>query len=359
MAGLHPIKDTNDLYTYLYAALQLEHATIPVYLTALYSIHPGTNIDAVQIIRVAAVEEMLHLTLSANILNAVGGKVDLTKPDFIPTFPTRLPDGEKDFEINRYAFSRKALDMFLQIERPASTKKDNLLASGNALIKRAQGQITLLPTVKSDDGEELHYYSIGEFYHAIEEALERFCKKDGEENVFCGSNDKQITSEYYYSGGGEIIPVYDLKSAKAAIKLITEQGEGFIGEIFDSEKEIAHYYRFQQLSMEQYYSKDDQPNQPTGNVIEVDWKAAYPIKDNVSLEDLPKGSEVYTAAVEFNKAYKSFLAELTKAFNGKPEELLLAVGNMFHIKNKAIELVRNPIPNSEYHAAPTFEVDKV
>ncbi len=32
---------------YLHAAMQLEHATIPPYLTALYSIHPGTNSDAV------------------------------------------------------------------------------------------------------------------------------------------------------------------------------------------------------------------------------------------------------------------------------------------------------------------------
>ena len=32
--------------------------------------------------------------------------------------------------------------------------------------------------------------------------------------------------EYYYSGGGELIAVTDLESARAAIRLISEQGEG-------------------------------------------------------------------------------------------------------------------------------------
>ena len=40
------ITTVEELQRYLYAAMQLEHATIPPYLTALYSIHPGTNSDA-------------------------------------------------------------------------------------------------------------------------------------------------------------------------------------------------------------------------------------------------------------------------------------------------------------------------
>jgi hypothetical protein len=54
--------------------MKVEHATIPPYLLALYSIHPGTNLDATQVLRVAVVEEMLHFTFGANLLNAVGGK---------------------------------------------------------------------------------------------------------------------------------------------------------------------------------------------------------------------------------------------------------------------------------------------
>ena len=45
-----PIQSLEDLRAYLVVAMQIEHATIPPYLTALYSIHPGTNSEAVEVI---------------------------------------------------------------------------------------------------------------------------------------------------------------------------------------------------------------------------------------------------------------------------------------------------------------------
>ena len=94
------IHDRDDLISYLRTAMVLEHATIPTYLTAYYSIKSTTNSDAAHIIRVVATEEMLHLTLVANVLNAIGGTPDLTSPGFVPSFPTYLPDGEDDFTID-------------------------------------------------------------------------------------------------------------------------------------------------------------------------------------------------------------------------------------------------------------------
>ena len=113
------ITTIGELHDYLYRGLQLEHATIPVYLTALYSLHPESNSDAWHILRVVAIEEMLHLTLAANVMNAVGGEPDLTKKGFVPTYPTRLPDGETDFLVDLQPFSEQAIDTFLQIERPS------------------------------------------------------------------------------------------------------------------------------------------------------------------------------------------------------------------------------------------------
>ena len=99
------ITTIGELHDYLYRGLQLEHATIPVYLTALYSLHPETNADAWHILRVVAIEEMLHLTLVANVMNATGGQPHLTKQGFVPTYPTRLPDGETDFLVDLQPFS--------------------------------------------------------------------------------------------------------------------------------------------------------------------------------------------------------------------------------------------------------------
>ena len=197
--SLTQINSIQTLHEYLYAAIQLEHATIPTYLTTLYSIHPGTNLDAVQVLRVIAVEEMLHMTLSANMLNAVGGKVDLTQPGFVPNFPTYLPNGETDFEVSLQKFSPDALETFLKIERPAKLESEE-----KRFVKRARHAKHLLPTFKSETGEYMHFYSIGEFYHFIELGMEHLCREFGEAKVFIGDPSRQITPEYYYSGGGEI-----------------------------------------------------------------------------------------------------------------------------------------------------------
>ncbi len=66
------IKTVDNLHYYLKQAMMIEHATLPPYITALYSMKPGTNIEAFHILRAVAVEEMLHLTLAANVFNAVG-----------------------------------------------------------------------------------------------------------------------------------------------------------------------------------------------------------------------------------------------------------------------------------------------
>ena len=118
------ITTLEDLRHYLYLAMQIEHATIPPYLLAIYSIHPMTNSDATHILRVVVVEEMLHLTLAANILNAVGGEPDLTVPGFVPNYPAFLPTGATDFQVDLQAFSEAAVDTFLKIERPPKPAKE-------------------------------------------------------------------------------------------------------------------------------------------------------------------------------------------------------------------------------------------
>ncbi|MDB6056491.1 MAG: hypothetical protein JWO95_335, partial [Verrucomicrobiales bacterium] len=120
-----PIQKREDLQKYLQVAMQLEHATIPPYLTALYSINPepeNRNGACSDIIRAVVVEEMLHLTLAANLLNAIGGAPDLNAPGFVPKYPAYLPDGEKDFRVALQRFSKKAVETFLQIERPTPVR---------------------------------------------------------------------------------------------------------------------------------------------------------------------------------------------------------------------------------------------
>ena len=349
--ALHTVKDIDGLKQHIYAALQLEHATLPPYLTALYSLHPGTNTEAFHVIRTVAVEEMLHLTLAANLMNAVGGKVDLTAPGFVPQYPAYLPDGEEDFQVDCAGFSRSTIETFLKIERPAE-----LIEGAPRTVNRTGREGTVHASWVDKDGEE-HFHSIGEFYKAIALGLEHLHKEHGDA-LFCGDPARQITSDYYYSGGGEIIAVTDLESALAAIDLIGEQGEGVTNHIFDEEGEIAHYYRFQQLLLGRFYREGDEPNAPTGGVLEVDWDAAYPIRKNARLSDYPEGSAIRAQAEAFDRRYAEFLKFLTAAFDGKPEMFIPAIGGMFELKELFAQLIRQPLDDEgTLFAAPAFDIE--
>ncbi|MBX5270307.1 hypothetical protein HJB99_16805 [Rhizobium sp. NLR17b] len=352
----YSIKTLDELKEFLFRAMQLEHATIPPYLTALYSIKPGVNQDATQVLRVIVVEEMLHLTIAANILNAIGGKPDLVRPDFVASYPAALPDGETDFKVGIQAFGREALAAFLKIERPAR-RPEHLIGKGLIHRKTPPG-ITALGSHPRH--EDFHFYSIGEFYSTIEEGI-KYLEAEAHgagTTIFTGDRSRQITSEYYYSGGGELFPVTDLKSALEAIELIIEQGEGDGGGIYDDDDhELAHYYRFEELVKGRYYQKGDQPGHPTGPHLQVDWEGAYPIKENLKVADIFEGSELREAAIAFNTRYGEFLQLLTRAYNGQPSLLLEAVPMMFEFRNMILELIRNPLPKHPgKNGSPTYEI---
>src|ERR1700743_2719560 len=72
--GKNPIDTPGKLRQHLQTAIKIELATIPPYLCALWSIQDGNNSVVPGIIRSVVMEEMLHLSMAANLLNAVGGK---------------------------------------------------------------------------------------------------------------------------------------------------------------------------------------------------------------------------------------------------------------------------------------------
>lgn len=349
--SLYKIRDLESLHRHVYAAMQLEHATIPLYLTALYSIVPGKNSEGFHILRAVAVEEMLHLTLVCNLMNAIGGRPDLTMPGFTPNYPAYLPDGEEDFLAGLQRFSPEAIETFLKIERPASLKENDT----NKRHRTPKG--SMLSAGHTGDADEEHFFSIGEFYKAIENGLDDLYAEMGDA-LFSGDQALQVGPEYYYSGGGGLIKVTDMASAKAALDLIAEQGEGVTGHIFDEDGEIAHYYRFQQLLLGRFYREGDEPDHPTGGEVEVDWTAVYPIKPNAKVADFPEESEVRAAAEAFNAGYGRYLGLLTRAFAGEPNLLVDAVGDMFRLKDLTYQLMRQPIGDgSEFNASPTFEIN--
>ena len=104
----------------LQTALQLEHATIPPYLTALASIKNSYNLEIQGILKAIVIQEMMHMTLVANILNAIGGKPSLYSKDFIPQYPSRLPGGvQPDLVVPIEKVSLGQIrNIFMKIEQP-------------------------------------------------------------------------------------------------------------------------------------------------------------------------------------------------------------------------------------------------
>ncbi|WP_254446947.1 ferritin-like protein [Dolichospermum sp. UHCC 0259] len=306
--SLELITTVEDLHYYLIQGLMIEHATLPPYLTALYSLKPGSNLEAFHFIRTVAVEEMLHLTLIANVFNAVGGNIQgvLTNPDFVPTYPTNLPTRADDFEVNVSKFSPETIETFLKIERSHHVGDNKALVESRTKQTRRHNFLKL-----AGKNDNLSYETIGLFYTEVIRGLKALDKKYKSEgkNLFIGDPKKQITPEYYYDGAGDIVKVTDLDSAIKALYIIQTQGEGSgTTTIYDSEKELSHYFRFQQLLNGRYYVIDkedptnsDQPNQPTGETFTVDWDAVYPVMDNLTLSKLRSycdaDSELYAHAL--------------------------------------------------------------
>ncbi|HEY2322987.1 MAG TPA: ferritin-like protein [Thermoanaerobaculia bacterium] len=337
--GIHNLGDLRD---YLDAAVQLELSVIPPYMCALYTIHPETNDLCQQIFRTVIVEEMLHLINSANALNAVGGQPILTG-DAVPQYPVLLPDGEKSFVVHLDPFSTAAMETFLKIEYPSRPHgPERRLAA-----LREERAPTPLKVMR------FGHDTVGAFYEEIIRGIRRVVADLGEKAVFTGDPAKQIDATYYYAGGGEPVAVYCEADAVRAIEEIIDQGEGLAHNLFDNDGDLGHYFRFDQIKRGRCYQEGDRPDHPTGAPLPVDYERVYPMLRDPRLDDF-KG-ELKRAAEKFNATYSILLTALQNAFAGERERLIGAVGVMFDMKYQAIELLKNPIPGTSFHAGPTFQ----
>jgi hypothetical protein len=331
------IATLESLQEHLQWAIELEHFTLPPYLCALYSLDPGRNPEATDVVASVLVEEMLHMTLAANILNAVGGRPRLDTPQMLQAYPRSLPHSDGSFDVSLLRFSPEALEVFLKIERPA-------------------------PPNAPPEGDQ--YESIGQFYGAIRRGLRELCAHLGETNVFCGDPARQVTAEPAYSCSGSTITVDSLDTALAALEEIVDQGEGaqlglWAGDfdVFHPERgRVAHYFRFQQLQLgRRYRCGDTRQSGPTGEAISVDWDGVQPMRSNPRPSDHAPGGPIRTAQEEFNRTYCAILRQLDQAFDGSPEMLASSVGTMYGLKEQAQALMRIPTEDGLATAGPTFE----
>jgi rubrerythrin len=100
----------------LQSALQLEFATIPTYLSAVFSL-TRANTKISELILRAAIEEMLHLTAVANLMNAIGVVPDIVAA--VRDYPYHLTVLEPPLKLDLCSFSLDLVkNLFMQIETP-------------------------------------------------------------------------------------------------------------------------------------------------------------------------------------------------------------------------------------------------
>lgn len=306
----------------LQTAIELEHATIPAYLYALYSIVPGKNTQIGALLRSVVLEEMTHMGLACNLLNAVGGAPEIDKPGFVPTYPGPLPGSvETGLTVPLAPLSLQLVaDVFMAIEQPEDPLQFRSL-------RRADTDLV----------------TIGEFYAAIADQL----KLAGPE-VFSGDPDRQVTHDL---GDEKLIAITNLSTALQAIETIVEEGEGTRQSPLDREGELAHYYRFgevkhgRQLVPNPGAPPDGPPEDRysyTGPPIPFEAAGVRPLITNPSQSPYPAGSVAAIMNSNFNYTYTALLKNLHATFNGQPECLMSAVGLMESCKQLAMEMGQLP-----------------
>lgn len=226
------------IYT-LGKAAELEHLVMCQYLFAAFSLklneREGLSAEGLEAAKrwrhtllEIAEQEMLHLALVENLLTAVGAAPRLARPNF--PLPVRsYPAG---IQMVLLPFSETALRHFAYLERPEGVQMAD--AEGFAALEKAAP----LPRADQDEiGPHLQDFdTVGHLYRSIEAGLANLAGRIGEERLFIGPPAAQATETHFR--WKELVAVTNLESARSALAIIVEQGEGARGDWRD-----AHFGR--------------------------------------------------------------------------------------------------------------------
>lgn len=262
-----------ELKSHLQIAIEVELATIPIYLYTYYSINrtpasfPDSELSrfadqAGAVIMSVAVEEMLHMSLSSNILFSLGELPQLYLRSPAP-YPTNLPGHQKlgpdakPLALPLARFSLQQLWQFLEIEYPASS--DAPPEGGNwKTIGQIYSYVRCIISSKHITDADFREGA------KLRQIQPTNYSPNNIDTVFpSGSFDKTCpvpapaagsaaTVAVYpsrsdsHAGRAELIAIDSRMNALQAIQTIDAQGEGFGPSKFDdpSRQEESHYYKF-------------------------------------------------------------------------------------------------------------------
>lgn len=275
------VQDREELFYLLSEAAEFEHSVMCTYLYAMWSLKRdiGEGVTAEELaaierwrgsLRQVALEEMLHLSLVNNILAATGASPHLWRPEF-PVRPGWFP---ADVIMRLSPLNVPTLDHFMYIERPEGIEMvDGAGFDHPAHYPRVARPELLSPTPRD-------YTSQGQLYHGVLRGLAKLVADVGEENVFVGHGEAQVSAAEFGLPG--LFKVDCLDAARRAVEEIVLQGEGA-----PAHREGSHYQRFAAIKDELVSLQRARPG----------FEPARPVVENPNLDN-PRGRDDVTLITE-------------------------------------------------------------
>lgn len=328
----HFVKTCNksDLQSQLQTAIQLEFATIPVYLTALYSIKDGCNREIYSLIRSVVMQEMLHVTQAANILIATGGQPVIDSADTAPSYPTiGLPGGvlpRLKVYLNKLSL-KDVYNVFMGIETPRMTLVGGIIIKLN---------------------------TIGAFYDEITECI-NYLEEVGENPFDPTTADKQVEWPWNATEDvGTVFTVTDSESAIRGINEIVSQGEGagLVNPYDIANNTLAHFFKFEEIVCQRKLIQVDEGHYAyRGEPIPFDPLGVWHMRSmryERSTDNIKPHTNCYTESRAFHNAYRALLRKMQEVFSGNPCLITDAVELMETMQVHAKKLMWTRFrPNSE------------
>lgn len=339
--GIRAASSAAQLHYYLQKAVELEHATIPPYLTAMFSLRPGTNQHIAQLIRSIVVQEMLHMTISANILIAIGGHPSINHRGFIPRYPGPLPMNVGDgLQVGIEAFSISLVkNVFMAIEQP----DDEVPVKTMALKAGAES------------APEPEYATIGAFYDAIKAQIVKLGP-----SIFVNTTaPPQVVNSQWFPAD-KLFAITDPESACRAIDIIKLEGEGSPSTPFEAPGDPAHFYKFGEIVAGRQLVTTPTGYAYSGAPILFEPSGVWPLRANCKIADFARGTQARTRIEQFAYNYAALLNALHTTFNGDPSRLDASIGLMYDLRVLAAALMQTGTDDgSGQTVGPSFEYVEV
>ena len=270
------VNDREELIFLLTEAAEFEHTVMCTYLYAQWSLKRDESegissgekeaIDRWRgLMRSVALEEMLHLALVNNLLAAIGAAPHLSRPDF-PVAQGYFPSGV-DFHLA--PFDEHSIEHFVYIEKPEGIE----IEDGAGFHHESHYERVVCTDLLTATPRE--YQSQGHLYHGIAQAIQRLAAEFGEEGLFLGHGEAQLSSAEFPLPG--LFEVTGVQTAMKAIEEIVLQGEGA-----PAHRKDSHYARFAAIRDEYLELRKARP----------DFVAAHPAAVNPVLTEFARSDNV-------------------------------------------------------------------